>query len=206
MFRITSRRLVGALGIAAAVAVAGGIQLSSAQTAPRGLPNYQNAQPGQQYDRPDGRADGGQIGNQNDRRRDARITPEQRLDRRLAFLHDRLRITPAQERGWTAFAAVLHENMQDRIRGRDVNDRRAPPSVVDELERNRQRLVEAAQHMDHMLNALRPLYASFSDDQKRTADRLMFRVGEGFRERLSGRGADDRGPGFGAGPNSGPPR
>jgi hypothetical protein len=186
MFRVTTRHGLAALGIAMGLAVTAGIQASSAQTGPRPLPNLQNQQQ-DQYDRRDDRAPGGDrvLGGQYDRRddRDAR-GPEQSLDRRLSFLHERLRITPAQERLWIGLTNVLHDEMQDR------QDRRGAPNVVERLEQRERRLADSTQHMDHILSALRPLYASFSEDQKRTADRLMFQADGG-----RGRGGFERGPG-----------
>jgi hypothetical protein len=194
MSRITSRRAAAGLGIATAMAMAAGIQISSAQTAPRPLPNLQNQQQDQQY----GRGNDGQYGGQSDLRGGRGFgNPQDRLERRLAFLHTRLRITPAQERAWTAFAAVLQDEARDRNRdsGRGFDDRRGAPSVVERLERREQRLADGTQRADHILGALRPLYASFSEEQKRTADRLMFMPGgaRGFGDR--GRGGRDDGRG-----------
>jgi len=196
MFRVTtrhgSRRGLAALGIAMGLAMTAGIQASSAQTGPRPLPNLQNQQQ-DQYDRRDDRVPGGQY----DRRdgRDAR-GPEQSLDRRLAFLHQQLRITPAQERLWIGFTNVLHDQMQDRPDRRDFNDRRGSPNVVERLEQRERRLADRTQHTDRILMALRPLYASFSGEQKRTADSLLFQVDAG-----RGRDGFDRGRGFDRGPD-----
>jgi hypothetical protein len=178
-----------------ALAVAAGAGVTSAQTAPSALPNLQNQAPG-----PDRQQD-----QQSDRRGERRggpgfRNPEQRLERRLSFLHAQLRITPAQEKAWTDLANVVRAEVQrglnDRNRFRS-DDRRGPPSVVERLEQRQQRLTDRSQRLDRMLGALRPLYASFSDEQKRTADRLMFNPdGERF-----GRGGFGRfgGPGFGPG-------
>jgi len=197
MFRMTSRRGLAALGIAMGLAMTAGIQASSAQTGPRALPNLQNQQQDPyQFDRRDDRVPGGQYGGQYDRRdgRDAR-NPEQMLDRRLAFLHQQLRITPTQERLWIAFTNVLHDEMRDGRERRDVQDRRGSPNVVERLEQRERRLAERTQRTDHMLMALRPLYASFSGEQKRTADRLLFQADGG-----RGRDGFDRGRGFDRGP------
>jgi hypothetical protein len=198
MFRMTAqrggRRGLAALGIAMGLAMTAGIPASSAQTGPRALPNLQNQPQDQyQYDRRDDRLPGAQYDRRDDR--DAR-TPSQQLDRRLSFLHEQLRITPRQERLWIALADVLREEMQDRGERRYLNDRIRAPNVLERLEQRERRLADATQRMDHILSALRPLYASFSEEQKRTADRLMFqadgrRAGDGFgRDR-----GFDRGPG-----------
>ena len=190
MFRMTTRRGLTALGIAMGLAMTAGIQAGSAQTGPRALPNLQNQQPDPyQYDRRDDRVPGSQFDLRDGR--DAR-GPEQGLDRRLAFLHQQLRITPAQERLWIALTNVLHDEMQDGRDRRDFNERRGSPSVVERLERQERRLADRTQRADHILSVLRPLYASFSVEQKQTADRLMFQA-DGRR----GRGGFERGPGRG---------
>ena len=189
MFRMTTRHGLAALGIAMGLALTAGIQASSAQPGPRALPNLQNPPQDQyQFDRRDDRVLGGQYDRRDER--DAR-RPEQWLDRRLSTLHERLRITASQERLWIAFANVLHDEAQDGRDRRAVNDRRDSPSLVERLEQRERRSADRTQRMDHILSALRPLYASFSEEQKRMADRLMFQA-DG-----RGRGGFGRGPGRG---------
>jgi hypothetical protein len=194
MNRIISWRAVSALGLATAIALAAGIEISSAQTPPRALPNLQNQQQEPQY----GRGENGQYGGRSDFRDGRRAgNPEGRLDRRLAFLHERLRITAAQERAWTAFTAVLKDEAQDRGGDRDgrreFGDRRAP-SVVERLEERQHRLTDRSAELDHVIGALQPLYASFTEEQKRTADRLMFRPARerGFGDGRRGYARADR--------------
>lgn len=184
MFRVTTPRGLAAMGIAMGLALTAGIQASSAQDGPRALPGFQTPQQDQyRYDRRDDRVQGGQYGGRDTR--DAR-SPEERLDRRLAFLHERLRITASQERLWRAFANVLHDEVQNRPGRREYI---RAPSVLDRLEERERRLAERGERTDHILRALRPLYASFSEEQKRTADSLMFQA-DG-----RGRGGFDRGQG-----------
>jgi hypothetical protein len=113
---------------------------------------------------------------------------ENRLDRRLAFLHQKLGITPAQEAAWTQFVSevrtmeVQPPNMLDR-------ERAAAGNVVQRLELRERMLERRSADLDRVLRALRPLYASLSDEQKRTADEFLFRpergqnfaAGRGFR-------------------------
>ena len=192
MNRIASRSPIAALGIGLVVAIAGA-QVSVAQ--PRSLPANPQTQDrapdrqDQQYDR----RDGGQYDSRAGRR------DEDRLERRLAFLHSQLRITAAQEPSWVAFANVLRE---ERDRARDKNsaerDRFRDASVVERLEDRQRMLADRTADLDRVVRALRPLYASFSEDQRRTADRMMFRPGEG-RGGAGGRQFEDGGrggPGF----------
>ncbi len=180
MFRLTARRGLAAAGIAMGLVMTAGLQAGSAQ--PRPLPNLQNQQQDRvqgsgQYDRRDGR--------------EAR-DPEGRLDQRLAFLHERLRITPAQERQWGTLVNVLRDEVQDARDRRDFDARRGSPSVIDRLEQRERRLTMRKERMDRIVSVMRPLYASFSEEQKRTADRLMFQA-DGRGRGGFGRG---RGPGF----------
>ena len=200
MFRMTTRGGLAAIGIAMGLAMTAGIQGSSAQDGPRALPGLQTQERDQYgYDRRDDRVQGGQYDRQYDGRdtrgvpdaRGAR-SPEERLDRRLSFLHERLRVTASQERLWRAFANVLHDEAQNRPGRREYI---RAPSVLDRLEEREQRLAQRSQRTDRILRALRPLYASFSEEQKRTADNLMFQADgrqgpNGFGRGGFGRGFD----------------
>jgi len=188
MSRLTARRGIVALGIGMALAMSAGITASTAQIGPRVLPSspeYQDRAPDldRQLDRNFGPANRG----------DRFARPEERLERRLVFLHSQLRITPAQERGWQALVAVLREEARDRTQ--DRGDRRyfRAPSVVDRLQERQQMLADRGAGLERVIRVLRPLYASFSAEQRRTADQLMFQAdgGRGF----GARGL--RGPGFG---------
>jgi hypothetical protein len=210
MNRMMSWRKMTVLGVGAAIAVAAGIQVSSAQTESRALPNFQNQQD-RQYDR----GNDGQYGGTSDVRRGRGMDnrdPEERLERRLAFLHTRLRITPAQERAWTALAGVLRDEARERMGDRqDFRDRREQGqdrSVVERLQERQHRLADRNADLDRVIRAVQPLYASFSEEQKRTADRLMFRNERARRFADAGRGRrgldrggmdrryDQRGDGF----------
>ncbi len=173
---------VAALGISAAVAVALVPMVSGAQPAPRQLPGsptspYSEPAPNR-VPAPDRSGDARGY----NRRGDA-------LERRLDFLHSEIRITQAQQHLWDDFAGAVRQEedqarmrgfrARDDFRGRGDDGRAAPPSVVERLDRRRQTLADSAQRVDHLLAALRPLYAALTDDQKRAADELMFQRGQG---------------------------
>jgi hypothetical protein len=207
MYRINPRRTVAALGMSVAIAIATAAQIGAAQT-PRSLPA---APPNQ--DRTLNRQQDSQADRQYGRR-DTR-TPEDRLERRLTYLHGQLGITPAQESVWTNFTAALRdearERNRDRVQGGAFNDRdslrgrpergddragdaRQGPSVVERLQERRRIIADREADLDHVLTALRPLYASFTAEQRRTADRLMFQPREdgrgGFDDSRDRRGGD----------------
>ncbi len=96
---------------------------------------------------------------------------ESRLDRRLTVLHQRLAITPAQEAAWTAFASEMRNATMPADRTREAR----PANALERLERRRQTLETRSAELDRMVGVLGPLYASFSDAQKRVADQLLFR-------------------------------
>jgi hypothetical protein len=204
MYRINPRRTVAALGMSVAIAILAAAQTGAAQT-PRSLP----AAPPNQDRTPNRQQD-----SQTDRqyaRRDTR-TPEDRLERRLTYLHGQLGITPAQESAWTNFRVALRDeerernrdrvqggafNESDALRGRPerrddrAGDARQGPSVVERLEERRRIIADREADLDHVLTALRPLYSSFTAEQRRTADRLMFQPREDDRGGFDG---DRRGP------------
>jgi LTXXQ motif family protein len=170
---IRSQLSLAALGLSAVLAVAFLPVASDAQPGPRQLPGPTSPNAAPNRPAPPDRADPRGF----DRRGD-------QLARRLDFLHAELRITQAQQRLWDDFAnAVRQETDQARMRGfrprddfrgRDDDRRAAAPSVVQRLERRQQALSDRTERVDHLLGALRPLYAALNDDQKRRADELMF--------------------------------
>ena len=209
MIKNRSRLALAAFGVSAAFAVAALPLTVGAQPAPprqlpanppppRATPDRPPPRADQQYDRGDPRG--------YDRR-------DERVDRRLDFLRSELRITAAQQRLWDDFAnAVREEADQVQARGFDrgpgpgrggpppdrrddprANDGRfAPPSVVERLQRRQQNLMARVERVDHVLATLRPLYASFNDEQRRIADEEMFRPNRGRFDRFTMRDRFDR--------------
>jgi hypothetical protein len=179
----SSRSALLALGIAAAATVGLVPVISNAaQTPPQELP----ANPNRATPAPNDPGDPRGYGQRPNRFED-------RLERRLDYLHSELRITPAQEQLWATFADAVRSEAQagrDRFRDRreefrnDRDNRRyQPPSIVEQLERRQQGMEERGAYYDRLLSALRPLYAALNDDQKRTADENLFNPGRdrGFR-------------------------
>ena len=175
----SSRSALIALGIAAAAIIGLAPVVGSAQTPPQQLP----ADPNRVAPPPSDPADPRGFDRRANRFED-------RLERRLTFLHSELRITPAQEQAWAAFADAVRSEAQvgrdqffDRReafrRGPDGRD--APPSIVERLERRQQGLEDRSAYYDRLLNALRPLYAALNDDQKQAADENLFNPGRDNR-------------------------
>jgi hypothetical protein len=97
-----------------------------------------------------------------------------RIEGRIAFLRTELQITQGQAQLWEAVANALRENdraMRDAFAQRPARDDAA--TVLDRLER-RQKFAELqAASTARLRNAVAPLYAALSDDQKKNADQLL---------------------------------
>jgi hypothetical protein len=120
-----------------------------------------------------------------------------RIDGRLAFLKAELKITPAQETQWSAYEKVMRDNAAEtkarfekmraerekatadaKAAGKDRPDR-PKLSAVERMERMQTFGKERLDREAKVLAAFKPLYASLSDDQKKTADELIAQRGHG---------------------------
>ncbi|MBL8705255.1 MAG: Spy/CpxP family protein refolding chaperone [Rhodospirillales bacterium] len=140
-----------------------------------------------------------------------------RIDGRIAFLKAELKITQAQQGKWDDFEKVLRANAAERkaqaekIRAERQAQRaefqqkaeaakaagqtvqrpeRKQASAVEKMEMRQKMMKAHLENQEKVLDAFKPLYASLSDDQKKTADDLF---GRGF-------GGHRGGPGHGHGP------
>jgi len=117
-----------------------------------------------------------------------RPLPGERIEARLAYLKTALKITPAQEPQWNALADVLRRQARDR--DAEIQQRRdarqsqgspaQPATAIERLERRQEMLTKAAAQTNDLVTAAKPLYATFTDDQKKTADQLLDRGGRHF--------------------------
>jgi protein CpxP len=118
-----------------------------------------------------------------------------RIEGRLAFLKTELKITDAQTAQWNAFADVVRQNDQLR-RARFEQTRASRPqaapgqpatrpatTAIERLERQQQASEARADELKRYVAAFRPLYATMSDDQKKTADELVGGGGRGQHRR-----------------------
>ena len=113
----------------------------------------------------------------------AQARPQQRpprefrshIEGRIAFMKAELKITSAQEANFEKVAQVMRQN--DRERRQRFEEMRAqrdqPHNAVQGMERRARFAAVQAQHTDRLLAAFRPLYDSFSPEQKKSADDLM---------------------------------
>lgn len=170
----------------------GAIAVAPAARAQTQYPQYAPSQ--DQYHGPNAR------GFRRDRGND-----ENRVERRMAALHQRLGITPAQEAAWTAFVSEMRHSAQMREHAPEAREHGDQMNVVDRLEQRARILETRSADTERMARALSPLYDSFSDDQKRIADQVLFRAENQRPGVAAGRGFRGRGqrPGFDTRPHEG---
>ena len=128
--------------------------------------------------------------------RQARALPSERVEARITELKTALKITPAQEPQWNAFADTLRKQARagdDRVKQfraarADKGGKPAPATAIQRLEQRQAFMKEASVRMDELLVTARPLYAALSPEQQKTADELMTRHGRGGRDGHRGHG------------------
>jgi len=107
-------------------------------------------------------------------RHHARMLPGQLVDGRIAFLKAELKITPAQEAQWQQVATAMHQNANALDQA--INTAREQRGTMDAVQRLTLREQFAKVRSDNdarLLAAFKPLYASLSPEQQRTANDLM---------------------------------
>ncbi|HEX9464267.1 MAG TPA: Spy/CpxP family protein refolding chaperone [Alphaproteobacteria bacterium] len=96
------------------------------------------------------------------------------VEQRIADLHKRLQITPAQEDQWKQVAAVMRQNASDVeavIKERAQNYKNM--TAVDDL-RSYEKISEVHEDgMKRLIPAFQSLYDSMSDTQKKNADNVF---------------------------------
>lgn len=98
------------------------------------------------------------------------------IEGRIAFLKAELGITPQQQAQWDKLAQVMRDNAKEldanlaQMRAQAGTETR---NAVQSLEARGHFAALKAQQSTRFLAAFRPLYDSFSDQQKKAADELM---------------------------------
>ncbi len=98
------------------------------------------------------------------------------MEGRLAFVKTELKITAAQETLWSAYADAARGKASTMLaRCTTMMSRRdAKLSLPDRLDQNEQLMAAQLDAVRATNKALKPLYESFSDSQKQTADQLFW--------------------------------
>ena len=125
----------------------------------------------------------------------------ERVEARLAYIRTALKITDAQNPQWESFANVLRKQARDRDQrmasfrakreqGAQGMQRPERPqlSAIDRMEFMQKRMAERSTRLGEVIAAAKPLYATFSPEQKQAADEMLSRQGRGGHHRGGHRG------------------
>ncbi|AOK16705.1 hypothetical protein WT26_12200 [Burkholderia cepacia] len=95
---------------------------------------------------------------------------ETRLEQRIKYLHDQLKITSAQEPQWKTFADTMRDNgdTMGRLYRQRMESRNA--SALDDMKQYAELSQANADGAKKLADAFAPLYESFPADQKALAD------------------------------------
>jgi hypothetical protein len=99
------------------------------------------------------------------------------IEGRLAFVKAELKITEAQEPLWNTYAAAARDSTNTMLaRCTTMMGQRNGPtaSLLDRLDQNEQLMTVQLDATRAMSKAIKPLYASLSDTQKKSADQLFW--------------------------------
>lgn len=99
-----------------------------------------------------------------------------RVEGRLAFIKTELKLSEAQLPAWTVFAEQVRTNATTMSAERQAMHGRVGADVAlpDRLLAQANAFTAHAEEMSKLKQALDPLYASFSAEQKKTADEIVF--------------------------------
>jgi len=120
------------------------------------------------------------------------------VDARIAAIKAGLKLNADQERLWAPVETAIRANATERFtrfQQRDtLREQRQSMDFMQRLEMRGTMMTESAQRSSALSTALRPLWNTFSEDQKRIAPRLMRSAlgggGMGWDERGGRRGRD----------------
>ena len=99
------------------------------------------------------------------------------IEGRLAYLKTELGINDAQASLWDAYASAARENAQTMVAHCNAmvgQAGAAGSNLPDRLDQHEQLMAAQLEALRTMDKALKPLYAAFSDTQKKTADQLFW--------------------------------
>ena len=106
---------------------------------------------------------------------------QQRMARHLAELHDKLKLTAAQEPAWKAFsAAITPAAMPTPPERKEMDQLNTPQRMEKMLERMKQHQEKMQAHLD----ALKTLYAVLTPEQQKIFDDSHRHMAQHLRERI----------------------
>jgi periplasmic protein CpxP/Spy len=112
---------------------------------------------------------------------------ENRVEKRIADLHARLKITPAQEQQWSQFTQVMRDNARQMDQDYQQRSQRVQEmSALDNMH-SYAKIAEAhAQDVQKLVSPFEALYSSMSAEQKHTADQVFRSYAERAHHRHEG--------------------
>ncbi|WP_052003090.1 Spy/CpxP family protein refolding chaperone [Microvirga sp. BSC39] len=137
-------------------------------------------------------------GRQDRRPRLSRDDFNRLVDARIASIRAGLKLSADQERLWAPVESAIRTSAGERftrMQERPSRDERRSMDFMQRLERRSAMVTERAQRSTAVTTALRPLWDTFTEDQKRIAPRLMREAvdndGPRWHERGGRRGRGD---------------
>lgn len=100
------------------------------------------------------------------------------VERRIADLHKRLKITQPQEAQFNGFADTMRSNAQAMAMMAQQAQQNQNPNAVDDLRSYEQFTEAQAEGLKRLIPVFQTLYDSLNDQQKKTADALLGRAAE----------------------------
>ena len=101
-------------------------------------------------------------------------TQAERTEARLNKVKVDLKITPAQEAQWTAYANVVRQTAQERDQVRNSHEsRKQRPNAIEGLEMEKTLSADTGVKLDKLLSVEKPLYASLTPEQQKVADKVL---------------------------------
>lgn len=114
---------------------------------------------------------------------------EARIEDRITYLHNQLKITPAQEPQWKTFADTMRENADTMGRLYHERIESHNTSAIDDMKQYAALAQANADGAKKLADAFAPLYAGFPADQKALADTTFRNWLHGGEHRTKGKAA-----------------
>ena len=92
------------------------------------------------------------------------------VDERLAAQKSALKITPEQERAWTAYADVAKKQFESMWAQREAMWKSAPSSSAERYELHSKFMAQRAQEHEKLSAAYKELYSALTPEQRTVAD------------------------------------
>jgi len=96
-----------------------------------------------------------------------------RVEARIKSLHDRLKITSAEEPQWSGVAQAMRDNAREMQGAIEQRREARSMTAIDDLKAYQKIADTHAEGLEKLIPAFQTLYDSMSDEQKKTADAIF---------------------------------